>query len=52
MGIDVGRGAGLGVAQLSGYHHQRYAVGNHQGGVCVPLWHNKDKSESPCGARS
>lgn len=21
-------------------------------GVGVPLWHNKDKSENPCGARS
>ena len=36
MGIDVGCGAGLGVIQLPGNHHQGNAVGDHQGGVGVP----------------
>lgn len=36
MGVDVRRGAGLGVAELVGHDHQRGAVGNHQAGVGVP----------------
>lgn len=36
VGVDVRRGAGLGMAQLLGYHHQGNAVGNHQRGVGVP----------------
>ena len=24
----------------------------HNRGTAMPLWHNKDKSENPCGARS
>ena len=47
MGVDVGRGAGLGVAQLPGDNHQGDTIGNHQGGVCVPICYNKDKSGNP-----
>ena len=27
-----------------------YARGQGMSGKCVPLWHNKDKSENPCVA--
>ena len=36
VGVDVRGGAGLGMAQLLGYHHEGNAVGNHQCGVGVP----------------
>lgn len=48
--INVSGGAGLGVAHLFGNGNQRHPVSNHQGGVGVLLWHNKDKSKTPCGA--
>ena len=42
MGMDIGRGGGLRMAQLLGYHHQGNTVGNHQSGVSVPQAVNRD----------
>ena len=48
VAVNVAGGGSLGVAQIAGYDHQGRPFGNQQTGVCVPLWHNKDKSESHC----
>ena len=52
MGVIVQRHGDVGVA-----HDvlQRFGIHTgvcHTGAECVPLWHNKDKPENPCGARS
>lgn len=33
MGINIGRGTGLGMAQLMGHNDQGYALGNHNAGI-------------------
>lgn len=35
VGVDVGGGAGLGVAEVVGDHHQRGLIGDQQAGVGV-----------------
>lgn len=58
--LHLGCGVGVGVegeacgvvAQGSREGFHVYAVLEGQGGEKMPLWHNKDKSENPCGARS
>ena len=50
MGVDIQcRGAGD-VADNGGQGLDVHPVFQGAGGECVPLWHNKDKSETPCGA--
>lgn len=51
VGVDLARGGGGGVAQSLADVEQGRALGGGHGGEGVPLWHNKDKSENPCGAR-
>lgn len=40
------------VAQHTGDCLDIHAVLECQGGEGMPLWHNRDKLENPCGARS
>ena len=40
------------VAQLLGYAGNVSTVCDSDAGEGMPLWHNKDKSENPCVARS
>ena len=47
MGINVGGGGEGAVAQPDLYLFHRDAVAQQKAGTCVPLWHNKDKSENP-----
>ena len=48
VGIDVQRGGRRHMAQHGGESLHIHAVGQRQGRKSVPLWHNKDKSESHC----
>ena len=52
VGIDVRSGREIAVAEplLDIFHGN--TVFQKQRGAGMPLWHNKDKSETPCGARS
>ena len=52
VGVDIQRCGGLGVAQGSAHRPCVRPAGNQQCSIQVPLWHNKDKSENPCVARS
>ena len=40
----------VGVAQKTGKGYYIHSLLQRAGSECMPLWHNKDKSESPCGA--
>ena len=52
MGVDVQRGAAGNVANNGGQGLNIHPMFQGSGRKCVPLWHNKDKSENPCVARS
>ena len=47
VGVDVQRGAHLCVAQPFQDGQDVHPLRDQQAGLCVPLWHNKDKSENP-----
>ena len=51
MGVDVQRGAAGNVANNGGQGLNIHPMFQGSGRKCVPLWHNKDKSENPCVAR-
>mgnify|MGYP001050323719 CR=1 FL=1 len=50
VGVNVHRGTDVGVSQQLLYVLGRRPVGQEVAGERVPLWHNKDKPEKPCGA--
>ena len=50
MGVSVKGESGAVVAQHGGEGLHVHSVLQCQHGECVPLWHNKDKSENPCVA--
>ena len=52
MGVSVKGESGAVVAQHGGEGFHVHSILQRQHGECVPLWHNKDKSENPCDARS
>ena len=47
MGVGVQGNPGAVVAQHAGDGFHIHSVLQGQSCECVPLWHNKDKSESP-----
>ncbi len=50
MTVDIQRKGGGGVAQVA-LHRLDVVPGPDGGhGVGMPLWHNRDKSKSPCGS--
>ncbi len=52
VGIGAEGEACIVVSQHTADRFHIYAVLERQGCESVPLWHNKDKSENPCSARS
>ena len=52
VGVGSERESGIIVAQHTGDRFHVHSVLKRQGCEGVPLWHNKDKSENPCVARS
>ena len=52
VGVDVQRGSGGDMSNDGGQGLYIHPILQGHGGKGVPLWHNKDKSENPCGARS
>ena len=50
MGVDIGRGREVAVAQPLLDLLHGHPVFQQQTGTSVPLCHNKDKSENPCAA--
>ena len=50
MGVVVQRHGDIGVAHDVLQRFGIHAGVCHTGTERVPLWHNKDKSENPCGA--
>ena len=52
MGVGIEGKASRVVPQHGGEGFDIYPVLQGQHRECVPLWHNKDKSENPCDARS
>ena len=52
MSVNVQRKGGGSVSQVF-LHRLNVIPGlNCHNRICMPLWHNKDKSENPCNARS
>ena len=52
VGVGAQGEARVVVPQHTGNRLDIHAVLQRQGGEGVPLWHNRDKLENPCGARS
>ena len=50
--VTIQSECGGGVAQVSLHGLDVIPGPDCVNGVCMPLWHNKDKSENPYGARS
>ena len=50
VGVGVQGEPGAVVAQHSAHRLDIYSVLQGYGCERMPLWHNKDKSENPCGA--
>ena len=50
MPIAVQSKGGGGMAKVALYGFDIITGPDGVYGVCMPLWHNKDKSENPCGA--
>lgn len=50
MAVDIQGESGGGVAQVALHRFNVVPGTDRSHGVGVPLWHNKDKSENPCGA--
>ena len=52
MTVDIQCKGGGGMAQVALHRFDVVPAFYRCHGIRVPLWHNKDKSENPCGARS
>lgn len=50
MAVDIQRKGRRGVSQVALDSLDVIPALNCGDGVAMPLWHNKDKSETPCGA--
>ena len=50
MGVSIQRKARGKMSKHVGQRFDIHSILQRNCGKCVPLWHNKDKSETPCGA--